>query len=81
MAEIEAKMKEVNIFTMASGLVGDEIKFYYHCQLADNSGYGFAEIIFKQSMRQIMGSVKTTRGDLGPAISAKIESQLRNFAA
>jgi hypothetical protein len=29
-AEIEAKMKEVNIFTMASGLVGDEIKFYFH---------------------------------------------------
>ena len=73
-AEIEAKMKEVGIFTMASGLVGDEMKFYYHCQLADSSGYGFAEIIFKQSLRQISGSVKTTRGDLGAAIRTKFEN-------
>ena len=29
--EIEAKMKETNISTMASGLVGDEMKFYFHC--------------------------------------------------
>ena len=50
-AEIEAKMKEACIFTMASGLVGDEIKFYFHSKLADGSGYGFAEIIFKQNMR------------------------------
>ena len=28
---IEAKMKEANIQTMASGQVGDEIKFYFHC--------------------------------------------------
>ena len=28
--EIEAKMKESCIFTMASGIVGDEIKFYFH---------------------------------------------------
>lgn len=80
-AEIEAKMKEANIFTMASGLVGDEIKFYYHCQLADRSGYAFAEIVFKQGLRQITGAVKTTRGDLGAALSAKLENQLRNFAA
>lgn len=30
LAEIEAKMKQSNIFTMASGLIGDEIKFYFH---------------------------------------------------
>ena len=46
-AEIKAKMEEAKIFTMASGLVGDEIKFYFHAKLADGSGYGFAEIIFK----------------------------------
>ena len=31
MQEIEGKMREANIHTMASGLVGDEIKFYFHC--------------------------------------------------
>ncbi len=50
---------------MASGLVGDEIKLYLHCQLADKSGYGFAEIVFKQGLMQISGVVKTSRGDLG----------------
>lgn len=30
-AEIEAHIKANNIFTMASGLVGDEIKLYLHC--------------------------------------------------
>ena len=71
---IEAKMKEANIFTMASGLVGDEIKFYFHCQMADKSGYGFGEIIFKQGLKQVGGVVKTTRGDLGQQIRNKFES-------
>ena len=58
-------MKEASVFTMASGIVGDEIKFYFHAQMEDKSGYAFGEIIFKQSMNQISGSVKTSRGDLG----------------
>ena len=45
--EIQAKMQESHIFTMASGVIGDEVKFYFHCQLADKSGYGFGEIVFK----------------------------------
>ena len=40
-------MREAHIHTMASGHVGDEIKFYFHCQMPDNSGYGFGEIIFR----------------------------------
>ena len=79
--EIEAKMKEAGIFTMASGMVGDEIKFYFHCQLADKSGYGFSEVIFKQGLMSINGVTKTTRGDLGLQINATIEKSLRNFAA
>ena len=79
-AEIEAKMKEANIFTMASGLVGDEIKFYFHSQLMDGSGYGFGEIVFKRSLSQITGVVKTSRGDLAGQVKAKFESQLRFFA-
>ena len=67
---IEAKMKEANIQTMASGQVGDEIKFYFHCQLADRSGYALAEIIFRQSMRQITGIMKTTRSEMAPAFVA-----------
>ena len=65
---------------MASGLVGDEMKFYFHCQLSDGSGYGFGEIIFKRGMNQISGMIKTTRGDLGQAIRNRFEAQLRHFS-
>ena len=58
-------MLEAHIFTMASGQIGDEIKFYFHCQFADSSGYAFGEIVFKQTLGQIQGVLKTTRGDLG----------------
>jgi hypothetical protein len=40
-------MAEYFIFAMASGQVGDEVKFYFHCQLADKSGYALAEVVFK----------------------------------
>ena len=77
--EIQSKMQEGNIFTMASGIVGDEVKFYFHCKLADESGYGFGEIVFKQSMMSVSGVVKTTRGDLNEAMKVKFEKLLSAF--
>lgn len=44
---IEQKFSSSQIYTMASGKVGDETKFYLHAQLADRSGYVIAEVIFK----------------------------------
>lgn len=43
-------MAENFIFSMASGSVGDELKFYFHCQLADKSGYALAEVVFKNGL-------------------------------
>jgi len=49
---------------MASGQVGDELKFYFHCQMADKSGYALAEIGFKQSLGACQGMLRTTKPDL-----------------
>jgi len=62
--EVEGTLNSMHVSTMASGQVGDELKFYFHCQLADQSGYAMSEIVFHQSMRTISGVIKTTRGDL-----------------
>jgi hypothetical protein len=69
------------VYTMASGQVGDEVKFYFHCQLADKSGYAMSEIIFKQGLQQCMGTVKTTRGDLNDPFIFKFEQLLSDFIA
>jgi len=45
--QVEKQMNDSSVFVMASGQVGDELKFYFHCQLADKSGYALAEIVFK----------------------------------
>lgn len=78
--QVVERMTSAYIFDMASGQVGDELKFYFHCQLADKSGYALAEIVFKQSMAQITGTLKTTRGDLGQKLVAKVEEALNVFA-
>lgn len=64
---------------MASGQVGDEIKFFFHCQLADKSAYAMAEIVFLQTLRQVRGTVKISRGDLNQQIGTKFEQVLGNF--
>ena len=77
--DVEKQLNSVNIFTMASGQVGDELKFYFHCQLADKSGYAMAEIVFKQSLQTISGVIKTTRGDLAQQFHAKFSEGVKPF--
>lgn len=74
--QVEQRMNENYIFAMASGLVGDELKFYFHCQLADKSGYVLAEIVFKQSLNAVAGIIKCTRGDLSLKVIGKLEEAL-----
>jgi hypothetical protein len=77
--QVEQRMNENFIFAMASGQVGDELKFYFHCQLGDKSGYALAEIVFKQSLNTVSGTLKTTRGDLGQKLIKKVEDSLSIF--
>jgi hypothetical protein len=72
-------MAENFIYAMASGQVGDELKFYFHCQLADKSGYTLAEVVFKQGLNQVSAVLKTTRGDLGQKFTKKFEDSLSIF--
>jgi hypothetical protein len=39
-------MRSNGIATMAQGQMGEEIKFFFHCQFADKSGYAMAEVVF-----------------------------------
>lgn len=32
--------------TMASGQIGNELKFFFHCQMADKSGFFMIESLF-----------------------------------
>ena len=66
------------VFTMASGQVGDELKFYFHCQYTD-SGYAMAEVIFKIGFRSVSATIKTTRQDLVYETKEKLESVLSAF--
>ncbi len=78
-AMVEQRMAEHFIFAMASGQVGDELKFYFHCQLLDKSGYAFSETIFKQSLNLVTVTLKTTRGDLAAKLVKKVEDALSVF--
>lgn len=43
---VENKFKENKLQTMASGQMGNELKFFFHCQLADKSGFFMIESLF-----------------------------------
>lgn len=76
---LEQKFTSQKLFTMASGQVGDETKFYLHSQLADKSGYSIAEVIFKQGIQQSLLTFKSTRSDLNPALKALYEKTMSEF--
>ena len=64
---------------MASGQVGDELKFYFHFKFADQTGYALAEVVFKQSMRSVLGTFKTTKIEATQEVRAKFEQALSEF--
>jgi len=72
-------MTECFIFAMASGQVGDELKFYFHSQLANQAGYALAEVVFKQSLGSLTGTLKITRPELADDMAKKIEHSLKPF--
>jgi hypothetical protein len=79
MQQVEKVMTENFIFTMASGQVGDELKFYFHSQFAERDGYVFSELIFKQGTGYLTGTIKTTKGDQASRVTKKYESALSSF--
>lgn len=78
---LEQKFNSCKFFTMASGQVGDETKFYLHSQLADKSGYVIAEAIFKHGMQQVTLTFKTTRGDINDGVKTLFAQALQDFTS
>lgn len=55
------------------------MKFYFHSQLANQAGYALAEIVFKQSLGSVTGTLKITKPELSEEIAKKIEHSLKPF--
>jgi len=73
---IESLMKSNGIMTMAQGVQGEEIKFFFHCQFADKTGYAMAEIKFNTGHQMIGGIVKSTIPEAMPRVIAKFDAVL-----
>jgi len=60
-------MKNSKIFCMASGQIGNELKFFFHAQMADKSGYFLIETLVNQQSRMMTANLKSSRPDLSSA--------------
>jgi hypothetical protein len=49
---------------MASGQIGNELKFFFYAQMADKSGYFLIETLINQQSRMLTAKLKSTRPDL-----------------
>ena len=61
---IETHFKNAHIFCMANGQLGAELKFFFHCQLHDRSGFFMIESLFNLQTKMLNFTVKGTRPDL-----------------
>ena len=52
---------------MASGQMGTELKFFFHCQLADKSGFYMIEALFNLQTKTLASTIKSTRPDMDQA--------------
>ena len=52
------------IFCMASGQIGNELKFFFYAQMADKSGYFLIETLINQQSRMLTAKLKSTRPDM-----------------
>lgn len=60
-------MAQSKIFCMASGQVGNDLKFFFYAQLADKSGYFLIETLVNQQTRVLTANLKSTRPDVNQA--------------
>lgn len=63
-SEIEQCLGQSKIFCMASGQLGNDLKFFFYAQLADKSGYFLIETVVNQPSRTLTANLKSTRTDL-----------------
>ena len=59
---------------MASGQIGNELKFFFFAQMADKSGYFLVETLINQQTKALSANIKTTRTDLGQAFTNNLNN-------
>ena len=62
--QIEQLATDNKISTMAHGQLGTELKFFFHCQMGDKSGFFMIETLFNLQSRVMSYTVKSTRPDM-----------------
>lgn len=76
---IETHFKNASIHCMANGQLGAELKFFFHCQLSDRSGFFMIETMFNLQTKTLNYTVKGTRPDLDQAFLAFLNGIFSNF--
>ena len=66
---IEQLALDNKIVTMAHGQLGTELKFFFHCEMADRSGFFMIETLFNLHSKIMNYTVKSTRPDMENAFN------------
>ena len=77
--DIESHFKENQVSCMASGQLGTELKFFFHCQLADKSGYFMLETLFNLQTKVLNCTVKSTRPDMESTFQQFLAKVLQKY--
>ena len=77
--QMEQHLKASNVHCIASGQQGSELKFFFHCQLADKSGFFLMECLVNLQVKQMSMTVKATRPELEPAFAQFLDGALKSM--
>ena len=76
---IEQHAAENKIQCMANGQLGTELKFFFHAQMADKSGFFMIETLFNLQSKILTYTVKSTRPDMDTAFSNHLTQMFNKF--
>ena len=76
---IEQQATQNKISCMANGQMGTELKFYFHSQMADKSGFFMIEMLFNLQAKSLVYTIKTTRPELDKVYEAYISETFSKF--
>ena len=76
---IEKQALDNKISCMANGQMGTELKFYFHSQMADKSGFFMVEMLFNLQAKSLVYTIKTTRPELDQLYATFISETFSMF--
>lgn len=76
---IEQHALECKIMCMANGQLGTELKFFFHAQMADKSGFFMIEALFNLQSKILNYTIKSTRPDMEQAFNVHLTKTFSLF--